>query len=395
MGHDIVIVADEPWENFTWRRRHHVAWALARDHKVLFVEPPLNVLSPLRHRNIQWERLFNLGRLKHQGRNLYSYSPFKIVPLSLPFSGRLKFDAVNKKIVFSCLKRFANRLDLNRPILWVFFSDKQYEYYGLLDEAIVVGDIYDKIAPSWEGMLPEHVLELQGLQDRIIRKADIVFTVSRLLLDELAPLHDKVYLVPNGVDYDSFNNAAQAGLDMSFRKPVIGFLGMMHYIVDFDLLNFIAQSRPEWTLLLMGKENISGAVDRLSFETLIKRHNVVYAGELYRCAIPAYLRITDVCMMPMKRIELRRYANPLKMWEYLAAGKPIVGTEQGSDYGLGEFIETARNKHEFLGAVEKSLGSADDVKLVNKRKEVARQNSWAERTGRMLKIIEQNLGKGS
>lgn len=397
--YNIVLIADEPWENFTWRRRHYVAWALSKNHKVVFVEPPLSLFSILKNRTINWKQIFNLGRCKHQGRKLYSYSPYKLLPLSFPFSNLLKFDSINKQIIFNQLKRYSNKLKIRGPILWVFFSDKQYEYYDSLEPILTVGDIYDKIAPSWEGMQYKDIQRLERMQAKIIENSDVIFTVSQLLYDELTTLHKNTYLVQNGVDYESFENASKSNCIIDdvkqLKKPILAFLGMMHYIVDFELLNYVAESHPEWTLLLMGKENISSKHDKFNFESLVDKSNVVYVDELERQLIPFYLQAADICLMPMKKMELNRYANPLKMWEYLAAGKPIVATDQGCDYGLGDLIRLARNKQEFLIAIEEALITANDIDLINKRKEFAKNNSWINRTDRMLKIIEEKLDRPS
>ncbi|MBI5408620.1 MAG: glycosyltransferase [Nitrospirae bacterium] len=393
---NIVLIANEPWEHFTWRRRHHTAWALAKDNKVLFVEPPASVSSHLRDGNLSWRQLRNLGRLKHQGRGLYSFSPFKLLPLSLPFSERLDLDALNKKLIFSQLKRYARRLEMERPVLWVFFSDRQYEYYGLLDEVFTVGDIYDKFtAPTWEGMPSESVERLRQKQETLLRRADVVFTVSQALFDELSEMHRNVYLVPNGVDYESFENCDLSSLTPALhsrlKKPVIGFLGMMHYIVDFELLDHIAERRPEWTLLLMGKDNIHCAADRKVFNRLKARKNVVWRGELGRKNIPAFLKLVDVCIIPKKRLELNRYANFLKVWEYLAAGKPIVSVDVGTPFEYPELIRVAASKEAFLENIEKALEEDRGEGLSERRRNIAKDNSWRSRVKLMLGIIDGEM----
>lgn len=360
------------------------------------MEPPYTVFSPLRDGNISWKQLFNLGRLKYRGRNLFSYSPFKVLPLSLPFSERLNIDAMNRKIIFYQLKRCVKKLDIRNPILWVFFSAQQYDYYGLFNEAITVGDFYDKFtAPTLDKTYPKEVESRQRLQDRMIEEADIIFTVSQLLYDEFKSLHKEIYVVPNGVDYESFENCAasnsKVGIYEKFRKPTIGFLGMMHYIVDFGLLDYVAESRPEWMLLLMGKDNIHVDTDRSFFNRLKKRNNVIWCGEVDRPAIPLYLRAIDVCLVPLKKLEITRYANFLKIWEYFAAGKPIVAVDQGRPYEYPALIRSVHSKEEFLKNISEALREDMGEELVKRRKFIARENSWENRAREMLGIIEETL----
>ncbi len=395
--HDIILIAAEPWENYTWRRRHHVAWALSKKNKVLFVEPPYSVLSPFRNKHISWKQLFNLGRLKHQGRNLYSYSPFKLLPLSLPFSERFNLDAINKKIIFYKLKRFAKSLEIKNPILWVFFSDKQYDYFGLFKEAIVVGDLYDKFgAPSWEGMSRKEIQYLLQRQDNIMRNADIVFTVSQLLCDEFKLLHKKTYLVQNGVDFEYFDNYDDKhNLNNTrfndIKGPVLAFLGMMHYIVDYELLNYITESNSKWTLLLIGHKNINSEEDKKQFDMLLSRENVIYMGRINKEEIPYYLNLADVCLLPMKKIDLNKYADPLKLWEYFAAGKPVVAVDQGTSCEQPDLIRLANSKEEFVRNISQALRKDINDDRVNRRKIIAKENTWENRVKQMLAIIEESL----
>jgi len=395
MQHDIILIANEPWENFTWRRRHHVAWELSKKHKVLFVEPPCTVLTPVRGRNISWRQLMNLGRLKHRGRNLYSYSPLKVLPLSLPFSKTFDFDGINRKAALAGLKRAVEEIEIKDPILWVYFSPEQYDYYGLLGEILAVGDIYDKFgASTWKGMLPEHSSMLQRRQDFLIKKSDIVFTVSQGLYNELEMVHPSVYLIQNGVDYESFEDSPRrenAEAIKGLKAPVLGFLGMLHYKVDFGLLNYIAENHPEWTLLLMGKDNIHDDEDRKAFNELKSRRNVRWCKEIDREAIPCFLSMTDVCLVPLKKLEMNRYANFLKIWEYLAAGKPIVAVDQGVNSEYPDLIRFAAAKEEFVSNISESLDVDTGYDLVMRRKNIAKSNSWENRTKKMLEIIEETL----
>ena len=89
--HDIIFIAAEPWEHYTWRRRHHVAWNLAKRNRVLFVGPPLTIFQPFREINLNWKHFFGLGGLNYQGRNLYTCSPVRLLPLAIPGSQRFNY----------------------------------------------------------------------------------------------------------------------------------------------------------------------------------------------------------------------------------------------------------------------------------------------------------------
>ena len=132
------------------------------------------------------------------------------------------------------------------------------------------------------------------------------------------------------------------------------------------------------------------AEDRITFEALIEKKNVHYAGEIPRETIPHYLQYVVVCLMPLKRIELNRYADPLKLWEYLAVGKPIVAVDQGRDYEYHHLIKVASDEEGFVRCIEKALRE-DNPELAAERKRAAQENSWDIRVERMMELIEAEL----
>jgi len=218
MAHDIIIIAADPWEHYTWRRRHHVAWNLAKENRVLFVEPPLSLFNPFCDIDLSWRHVLNLGRLKHQGRNLYSYSPWRRYPLSLPFSGTFDYERMNRESVINSIKKAVHDLGFKNPILWVYYHPYHYDYYGLFDEKIVVTDWYDKFtAPFGVGIQKDEVDKIRGREDRILKRVDIVFAVSTELAKNIKLRNKNVYVIPQGVDVDSFINVHDNGNKVSRR----------------------------------------------------------------------------------------------------------------------------------------------------------------------------------
>lgn len=395
-SHDIIFIAADPWEHYTWRRRHHVAWNLAKKNRVLFVEPPLTFLNPFRDIDLNWRHLLNLGRLKHQGRNLYSYSPVRLLPLSLPGSWRFNYYETDRQRTFRRLKKIVENLKFKDPILWVYMNKYQYDYYGLFDEKIRVTDWYDKFVTFIGYELTDDELnENTKKQEIILKKSDINFAVSHELGNELRTTGKSVYVIPHGVDYKSFQNSKErkSGIYKSVEKikrPILGFIGLMHYVVDFDLLVYIAVQRPYWSIMLLGRTWLINKKDKGLFDELIKKKNVYYFGEASRENMPIYLSKVDVCLLPKKRIEFNKFAAPLKIWEYMAAGKPIVAVDQGVKYDCSEFIKVASNKEEFIRKIEECLKENKEEEII-KRKQVAKNNSWESRTKQMMGIIEAHL----
>jgi glycosyltransferase involved in cell wall biosynthesis len=377
-----------------------VSWNLAKKHKrVLFIEPPFTIFSPLKT-FLSWKQLLNFGKLKQRSENLYTYSPWKIFPASLPPNGIIDWDGLSRKIIMNAIRSITKKLMMNKPVLWVYFSEHQYDYYGEFDEVAVVVDWHDKFAtdsscPISIDWVIKAIEQKKRKEEKLIAKADIIFTVSRPLLHELEHKHKNVYLVSNGVDFEHFDNYTNESLcNLSLekiKKPILIFLGMMHYKVDFKLLDYIAETHPEMTLMLIGNKNINYEEDIKQFDVLVKRKNVIYIGRIEKEEIPRYLNIADVCLLPMKNIEFNKYANCLKLWEYLAAGKPVVATNHGVDYNGEELIYIAKDRNEYLKLIAKALEDGHKHELIEKRKQFAKENSWDKKVDLMLQILDRYL----
>jgi teichuronic acid biosynthesis glycosyltransferase TuaH len=109
--------------------------------------------------------------------------------------------------------------------------------------------------------------------------------------------------------------------------------------------------------------------------------------------LPDYLSQMDVCLMPFKKIEFVKYMAPLKLLEYLAAGKPVVAVYRGVEYEFSEFIKVADSKEAFVKAIAHALEEdrQNGESLAEARKRIARQNSWGTRVNQMIDIIESHL----
>jgi len=397
--HDIIIIGADPWEHFTWRRRHHVAWNLAKDNRVLLVEPPFTVFQPFNEIQLNWRHLLNLGRFKHQGRNLYTYSPVRLFPISLPGAKRFNYYEIDKKRTFTILKKIVKKLGFSDPILWIYYCIWQYDYYDLFNEKIIITDIYDMYS-SHTGNEKEQDLQLsiKKKEKTIINNSDIIFTVSEQLKNCIKSTNKTIHIIHHGVDYNFFqikkNNEHSIKRNVeTINRPILGYIGSMFSKIDFALLNYTAVCKPNWSILLIGSWWLKNEKDIELFDELINKDNVHYLGEKPKEQLPAYLSRMDVCLMPFKKIEFVKYMAPLKLLEYLAAGKPIVAIDREIKYDFSEFIKVASTKKDFVAAIGEALEEErqNDKSLVEARKNIARENSWESRIDQMMKIIELHL----
>jgi len=398
---DVIIIAPNPGKHSIWYRRRYVAYYLSKRNRVLFIQPPFTIFS-LVTAKVSWKHLFSLGRLVQKNSNYFIYSPLKIFPASLPFNKIINWNNISKKIIVKNIRRIIIKTKIINPILWVYFDEIQYDYYGEFGEKLVVVDWYDKHSANSGSTSTDWVKKAmevnKNIERRLIENADVIFAASKLLKKELKSEHKKVYHVSNGVDFEYFENYDYShDLPLNkyedMKRPILAFLGMMHYIVDFELLNYVADENLEWNVLLMGHNNLSDEEDKKQFKKLINRKNVVYTGLIKKTEIPYYLNFADVCLLPMKKIAMNKYADPLKLWEYFASGKPVVAVNQGEDYSGKGLIYMADNRNQFIDAISKALAEGNDSTLRWERKQIAKQNSWDKKVDEMIKYVEKEISK--
>jgi glycosyltransferase involved in cell wall biosynthesis len=171
-------------------------------------------------------------------------------------------------------------------------------------------------------------------------------------------------------------------------KPVLGFAGNMQASkVDFDLLEAVAKAWPAGTLLLVGPE-------RPETETQLRRlaslPNVRWVGMKPYAELPSYVAAFDVALIPYLENEYTRSCFPLKVFEYLAAGKPVVASGLPELVHLVPDIVLASGTREYLRGIESALESADQGSAAQ-RMALAAQNTWETRTERLLGLVEAEL----
>jgi glycosyltransferase involved in cell wall biosynthesis len=226
------------------------------------------------------------------------------------------------------------------------------------------------------------------LENEIVQHADAVLCTSRELTRLKSSQSSNVHFHPNAADVELFKTAATDILSrphgMNFNdKKIIGFTGSIEYRTDFELLYEIAKYHSNKILYLIGP--VIGD-EHLKFG-LTKMPNVVFAGPKKLHELPSYLQYFDCCIIPYKVNTLTASIYPLKINEYLAAGKPVVATHFSEDiFSFNNHIFIAETRAQFLRLIDTAI----DENNVNKkvaRMEAANANSWERRVEQFWEII--------
>jgi len=208
----------------------------------------------------------------------------------------------------------------------------------------------------------------------LIRNSNLVLATSHLLFNEKAQLNPNCLLLPNGTEFDHFNYPLENVPDelTGIRKPIIGYYGAISDWLDTELVYNLAFARPNWNFILIGR------IESADISHLINLSNVFLLGEKPYEILPAYLQYFDTCIIPFKKIRLTEATNPVKLFEYLSAGKSVVATDLDEMHYYQEYARLASSMSEWLEAIELALVDYSPAQ-VDKRLNFARQNTWDER----------------
>jgi glycosyltransferase involved in cell wall biosynthesis len=389
-GHDILCFAPGPWDDI-WRNRHQIMTRLAQANRVLYIEPWPNLRPMLR----EWRSgEFGLAdmcgpRLTQVGPNLFVYRP----PDWAPRAARFPLRMATEVAYMACLRRVLRRLQISKPILWLFLPDMEI-FVGRFDEKLVIYHMVDEYS-GYQGVSETWRAVMQSMEKQLARKADLVFVSSPTLLERKKALNECIYLIPNAVDYETFAaiSLGEDGLPDDIAhlpSPVAGYVGAINDKLDMDLLARVADNMREWSLLLVGPVRVEDAEGQRALERLHKMPHVQFLGRRDVTEVPRYIAACDVCLLPYRVNEWTRNIDSLKLYEYLACGKPVVATDVPAVRRFGEVVEVATGERDFAARMDAAL-QLDSPLLRAKRRGVAAQNTWEQRVASISVAIEGRL----
>ena len=380
-GETILCFAPDPWDDI-WRNRHQIMSRLARQNLVIYVEPRpylRQVLAGLRQGLIRVSQMGSRTREVMPG--LHVYSP----PLWAPISGREPLASLTRWARERDLEAAMRRLGAGQPILWLVRPD-QADLPGRFGEKMCVYHIVDEYS-GYGGLTQERRQAVLQREQRLIARADVVFVTSPALLQSKGRYNPNTHLVPNAVDYEAFSRALEdptlpADLE-ALPRPRVGYVGAVNDKVDFALLSELARRHRDWSVVVVGPWAVR---EDANAPVLRQEPNVHFLGKQDVARVPHYIKGLDICLMPYKLDEWTRSIDPLKLYEYLAAGRPVVSTAIPAAQPFGAWISIAVEGDGFISAAETALAQDSAAARVARRAEASR-HSWDSR----VNVISEQL----
>lgn len=386
---NFVILSTAEWSNPFWTNKQHVAVELARQgHNVLYIDSQGIRKASTTSQDIKriLSRLFKAFRPPYKDRGVYVWSP-----IPLPFRGIRCVEALNRSFLSLGIRFWSWVLKIDSPILWTYSPLTTRQLASFQTFSTVVYHCVDNIKAQ-PGM-PHELIRVA--EQELLSLADFVFVTSPELKSVCSQQNDSVFYYPNVVDFEHVSRATDADLKIpaeleAIKKkgPVLGFIGAVSgYKVDFELLEFLARRNPEFQLVLIGK--IGEGDPWTNVGALRELDNVHFMGPRPYAALPAYLKGFDVALLPCPLNDYTKAMFPMKFFEYLAAGVPVVSVMLDALKEYENTVGLAADYPEFEERVRTYLTDTA-VGQIEAGIELASQNTYRARMQKMLACMSKD-----
>ncbi len=350
---DVFVWAVIDW-HFRTQRPQHLARALAdKGHRVFYVS---NNFAPASGSGFSVDALDESGRLFQVHLNL---EPAASIYAGMPEAGQVEalLASMAELLSWTCTRQS--------------LSFVQHPFWSRLARSLPNTRIVYDCMDHHSGF-DNNAGSIIAAESDLAKSADLVVVTSDWLLDEMRDKARAVALVRNAAEYAFFSKRPDVVFAAPERRRIIGYYGAIAEWFDVELVRKVARAQPDCLVLLVGADT-AGAGSSLS-----DLPNVCLTGEVPYADLPYWLYAFDVCLLPFRVIPLTLATNPVKVYEYLAAGKPVVSVDLPEMTQFGDLVLTAGDHSEFVARVAASLveaGPDDD----SRRRAFAAGQTWVHR----------------
>ena len=387
-GFSIVCVSRQDWHaGLPTNRQQIMVRAAERGHRVLFVETGGHLSRHL------WRLVTGPGRGSLARRLFGAERPADGIAVEkaltiAPWGQKFQLaNRINSRLTGLRIRRAARAFGGER-VLWLY-DPTAFELVGHAGEDLTVYDVVDDYAEQ-VGPDARRRRFVAEADEEAASRSQVVFATTSGLYERQLARNPETHLVRNGADFAHFSNLNGAAPEVrALPGPIVGFAGnLTSEKVDFGLLEAVARARPEWSIVVVGPaaEDARGGL-----EPLTQLPNVHVLGFRPYDELPSLVGGFSVGLIPYRSTAYTRNCSPLKVFEYLAAGKAVVASGVPALSGMEPDVVLADGADEFVAAVEAALAD-DSPDAVARRQRLAEKNTWEGRTERLLELIGGRLG---
>lgn len=352
---DIIIFGITSY-HYRFQRPQQLARAFSLlGHRVFYIESEFNyALTP----GSSWIDI------KKTAQNIY------IVKLSAPQNYFIYKDRPSKRgeeIIFSSIKKLLRVARIVNPIAKI-----DHPFWGLLTSVLSMPLIYD--AMDLHSGFIESGKKIDILENSLAKQADLILTSSSDIARSLSQYKQKSLMIRNAADFTHFS-AAHKSLDRpadikTLPGRIIGYYGAISGWMDDKIIAEVLSAHKNDSVVLIGR------IQNKLIENLAKKYpNLHLLGEKSYLDLPRYLSNFDVCLIPFKLTKLILATNPVKIYEYFAAGKPVVSTVIPELKPFAKHLLFGKNPQDFAAKIDQAIAQ-NTPSHRTLRQSIAKQNTW-------------------
>ncbi|GAD00767.1 glycosyltransferase [Agarivorans albus] len=390
MKHDLIVFGED------WQRHpsssQHVITELAKNHRILWINSiglrrPRLSLRDARRVIEKMKSMFGATKANANAHESTKKASAKkpanihvLSPIALPAPRTRFFRWLNRCLLKAQVNKQVKRLKLVNPDLWIALPTA-VDMLGHLNERQVIyycGDDFNALA----GVDHQHVTECEKL---LVEKADHVLVASDMLLRKFSKqphLALKTRILPHGVDYNLFVRPSSPAPSILQGGPVAGFYGSIAAWLDIPLIVKVAKALPEWRFVFIGQVQ----TDISAFKQV---DNIEVYPAVAHSELPRYVQHWQVSWLPFKSCKQIASCDPLKLREYLAAGRPIVSTPFPALKPYAGMVTQVEEPFQMVQALQDSLNtpSALQHRRTSFQRMSVRSESWGERAKQVHQLL--------
>lgn len=347
--YDLVCFSHLRW-NFVFQRPQHLLSRFAGKQRVFYIEEP--IFEDFAHDHLE-----------------ESISPEGVKVITPHMKHGYQEEEIHA-IQRSLIDTLFSKYKINSFMFW-YYTPMALSFTSHLEPDLIIYDCMDELS-----MFKNAPATLLESEERLFKKADLVFTGGQSLYNYKKDKHYNIHPFPSSIDKQHFSSGigkTEPADQAAIAGIRIGFFGVIDERLDIELLGKIAEMRPEWQIIMIGP------VVKIDPEHLPKHPNIHYLGPKSYKELPQYLAHWDVAFLPFAKNESTRFISPTKTPEYLCATVPVVSTsieDVVKPYGEEGIVSIADDPAVFVQAIEFALVQKDEKEWQEKVEKFLSTNSW-------------------
>ena len=385
---NILVLSTADWEHPIWTNKQHVAIALADlGHRVIYLDSLgiRKVTTSAKDKQRVLRRIRDIIRSPRKIRQrLWSVSPLVIPGIQKGLLKSLNRRLINLTIYFTCLKLGfkCDTLWTYNPATTIYLNPESFKrsLYHCVDD---IGS---------QPNMPKDTIS--SLERELAKKVNLVIATTPNLRNKLEVFSKQIHMMPNVVEYEHFalpsSESKKKGEEIikAINHPIIGFVGAIsNYKIDFKLLSYLAEKNKEYSFVLIGP--IGEGEFETNISDLKSKANIHFIEAQDYENIPGIISNFDVGIIPSRRNKYTESMFPMKFFEYLASGIPVVAKEIPALKPYKTKARLCNDAESFSKQIQLALLNDNIQEKKKERQSLAKENTYEIRTKNMLDLLQQ------